>query len=47
MMLIERGLTQDMSAEVDVEFAPAGVKAVLRAPYRGGTVTGAPGRSES
>ena len=32
MTLIERGLRQDMSAEVSVEFPPDGVTAVLRAP---------------
>jgi two-component system CheB/CheR fusion protein len=32
MMLIERGLKQDMSAEVTVDFQPAGVRATLRAP---------------
>jgi two-component system, chemotaxis family, CheB/CheR fusion protein len=32
MVLIERGLKQDMSAEVAVDFQPAGVKATLRAP---------------
>jgi two-component system CheB/CheR fusion protein len=32
MMLIERGLKQDMSAEITVEFLPAGVSARLRAP---------------
>jgi hypothetical protein len=32
MMLIERGLKQDMAAEVDLEFDTAGVKATLRAP---------------
>ena len=47
MTLIERGLAQDMSAEVDVEFAPTGVKAMLRAPHRGGLVTGASDRSET
>ena len=30
--LIERGLRQDMSAEVTVNFQPEGVKATLRAP---------------
>ena len=32
MTLIERGLKQDMSAEVEVEFDEAGIKAVVRAP---------------
>jgi two-component system CheB/CheR fusion protein len=32
MTLIERGLRQDMSAEVTVTFQPEGVKATLRAP---------------
>jgi two-component system CheB/CheR fusion protein len=32
MTLIERGLKQDMSAEVTVEFPPEGVRATLRAP---------------
>jgi two-component sensor histidine kinase len=32
MTLIERALKQNMSAQVDVEFAVAGVKATLRAP---------------
>ena len=34
--LIERGLRQDMSAVVTVEFAPAGLRARLRAPLRMG-----------
>ena len=45
MMLIERGLRQDMSAEVEVEFSPAGVRARLRAPLEAPprmTVTGEP-----
>jgi two-component system CheB/CheR fusion protein len=32
MTLIERGLTQDMGAEVRIEFDPRGVRATLRAP---------------
>ncbi|MCB8881154.1 PAS domain-containing protein [Acidisoma cellulosilytica] len=32
MTLIERGLRQDMSAEVSIEFLPTGVSAKLRAP---------------
>jgi two-component system CheB/CheR fusion protein len=36
MTLIERGLRQDMSAEVDLDFAPEGVKATLKAPVRPG-----------
>ncbi len=32
MMLIERGLKQDMAAEITVEFSPAGIHARLRAP---------------
>jgi two-component system CheB/CheR fusion protein len=32
MTLIERGLKQDMSAEVTVDFQPAGVRATVRAP---------------
>jgi two-component system CheB/CheR fusion protein len=32
MTLIERGLRQDMSAEVSIDFHPAGLKAALRAP---------------
>jgi two-component sensor histidine kinase len=32
MTLIERGLRQDMSAEVTVDFHPEGVRATLRAP---------------
>ncbi len=32
MTLIERGLKQDMGAQVDVEFAETGVRACLRAP---------------
>ena len=35
MTLIERGLSYDLSGEVKVEFAPAGVKATLRAPLTG------------
>ena len=35
MTLIERGLSQDMGAEVEVTFAPAGVRARLRAPFHG------------
>ena len=38
MTLIERGLSYDLSGEVKVEFAPAGVKATLRAPLRGRAV---------
>lgn len=38
MTLIERGLKQDMSAQVGIEFAAEGVKANLRAPLRGDTV---------
>jgi len=38
MMLIERGLKQDMSAEVDVEFAAKGVRARFRAPLRAGLI---------
>ena len=34
MVLIERGLKQDMSAQVEVEFARNGVRARLRAPIR-------------
>jgi hypothetical protein len=32
MMLIERGLRQDMAAEIAVEFPPTGVCLHLRAP---------------
>jgi two-component system CheB/CheR fusion protein len=32
MMLIERGLSQDMSAQVEIDFAVTGVHATLRAP---------------
>ena len=32
MTLIERGLRQDMSAEVEITFPPDGVRATLRAP---------------
>jgi two-component system CheB/CheR fusion protein len=39
MTLIERGLKQDMSAEVDLEFAATGVKARIRAPLRTRTGT--------
>ncbi len=31
-MLIERGLKQDMSAEVTVDFCPEGVQATIQAP---------------
>jgi two-component system CheB/CheR fusion protein len=31
--LIERGLSQDLSAEVSIDFAPEGVRARIRAPY--------------
>ena len=34
IMLIERGLKQDMSAEIKVEFPPDGVRAWLRAPVK-------------
>jgi two-component system CheB/CheR fusion protein len=34
MMLIERGLKQDMGAEIEVEFRPTGVCARLRAPLQ-------------
>ena len=34
IMLIERGLKQDMSAEIKVEFLPQGVCARLRAPLK-------------
>ena len=37
MMLIERGLRQDMAAEVKVEFAAQGVRASLKAPLQTGT----------
>jgi two-component system CheB/CheR fusion protein len=37
MTLIERGLRQDMSADVEVDFAAAGVTARLRAPLLVGT----------
>jgi two-component sensor histidine kinase len=37
MTLIERGLRQDMSAVVEVDFATSGVKARLQAPLRTGT----------
>jgi two-component system, chemotaxis family, CheB/CheR fusion protein len=33
MTLIERGLAADLSAHVTVEFAPEGVRAIVRAPY--------------
>jgi two-component sensor histidine kinase len=36
MGLIERGLRQDMSAEVSVEFLASGVRAQLSAPLGGG-----------
>ncbi len=39
MTLIERGLKQGMSAEVTVEFHPAGVKATVRAPLLAGSLT--------
>jgi hypothetical protein len=32
MTMIERGLRQDMSAEVTIAFEPEGVKATVRAP---------------
>ena len=32
MTMIERGLKQDMSARVEIEFAPEGVNALIRAP---------------
>jgi anti-sigma regulatory factor (Ser/Thr protein kinase) len=38
MTLIERGLRQDMSADVQVDFAAAGVRARLTAPLLAGTV---------
>ncbi len=41
MTLIERGLRQDMSAEVQVEFAVGGVRARLRAPLISGTTISA------
>jgi two-component system CheB/CheR fusion protein len=40
MMLIERGLKQDMAADVTVEFHPAGVKAAVRAPLLAGSLKG-------
>jgi two-component system, chemotaxis family, CheB/CheR fusion protein len=38
MTLIERGLRQDMSAEVTVDFPPEGVRATLRAPLLVGSL---------
>jgi hypothetical protein len=38
MTLIERGLRQDVAAEVAVEFATTGVHARVRAPVAAGTV---------
>jgi two-component system, chemotaxis family, CheB/CheR fusion protein len=38
MMLIERGLRQDIAAEVEVDFAVGGVRASVRAPLRTGTI---------
>ena len=38
MTLIERGLRQDMSAQVEMEFAVEGVKARLQAPLHAGNV---------
>ena len=43
MMLIERGLKQDMSAEVTIDFDPNGVQATLRAPLP----VGSPAESSS
>jgi len=40
MMLIERGLQQDMSAAVTVDFHPEGVRATVRAPLLGGSREG-------
>ena len=37
MTLIERGLRQDMAAEVELEFATAGVRARVRAPLQAST----------
>jgi len=39
MVLIERGLRQDMAAEVKVDFASKGVQANIKAPLRAGTTT--------
>jgi two-component system CheB/CheR fusion protein len=42
MMLIERGLKQDMAAEVTVEFRSAGVQATVRASLSTGKLKGGP-----
>ncbi len=47
MTLIERGLKQDMSAQVEIEFAAEGVRATLRAPLQTGTATKVPKTSEA
>jgi len=41
-ILIERGLKQDMSAEVNVEFAAEGVRVQVRAPLRSTSGNGSP-----
>ncbi|HEX4260447.1 MAG TPA: CheR family methyltransferase, partial [Acetobacteraceae bacterium] len=47
MTLIERGLKQDMSAQVEMEFAAEGVRATLRAPLQTRTATKVPKTSEA
>jgi two-component system CheB/CheR fusion protein len=39
MLLIERGLKDDMGAEVNMEFAKSGVRATIKAPLKTGTST--------
>jgi hypothetical protein len=42
MVLVERGLKQDIKAHVDVEFAVTGVHATIRAPLNANAASSIP-----